>query len=435
MERPCWAGSSTTWCRSADPHGGYDVFHFLHDPDDPHAVWAIGVARTQNTASPEHLSILHSTDGGDTWQEAHTIATPDAAQWNTYNAQINKLDPSSPDFAMFNGAPYRSMYIDRFRNIIIAWRPGPMILRNGASAFKKVSFNWVSENYAELCPFWNITEDDNGLMIISEYSPVEYSQFPHKIWLSTDQQRETWQELVIGRIPPPPTGCRTSLATSPASLSSARVPHQLVDPNTHHLLGDWNCVGRTVSSRTEADCGYYVAHVNRSEGWSTEVLREWSKSALLANGLSPESLPDSSDARFPNGPCFITWWPDGRALITSDTVLDDVNPLGGGWWWGTGGPDPADWGGDRFSPVIDLKNVDPAAERWQCPWMGVAVRGAEAGEVYCVTANDASSDAFPKNKEILFRISGRGPYTPPSWRNYQQRHEVRHASLAVGLAA
>jgi hypothetical protein len=144
------------------------------------------------------------------------------------------------------------------------------------------------------------------------------------------------------------------------------------------FLGDPESLGDPPKEQaSDGTPGYYVSQ-DSGVTWSTEIIREWV----------------GGDGDFYNGPCFVTWWPNGQAFITSDTARD-----GNAYWWGSG---PVDWGGPGFDPVVELNaDVDEESHWPDTPWMAMAVKGSY--ETYCTTRSD-------KGKEILWRYDADVPH-------------------------
>jgi hypothetical protein len=307
---------------------GYDIFHFYHE-ETTEDCWAIGSPSVNSTK----VCILRSSDYFSTVEERGSIDIPAG-------------DP--------NVGQYRSLYIDMFQNIIIGWRPGPMISRDGGYTFEQL-FSWLDPEHGILCPFWNISEDDNGLLVISEYGDSLVYTKPHgshrgTFW-SREPLRRTWTTKVVdaGRDPSDPR----KFGGYFRHIHGYHINPNL--PNVHHMfLGD--AADKQPSDGTP---GYYLSQ-DGGATWSTEIITQWPK----GRGV------------FFNGPCFVTWWPNGQAFITSDTAQND-----NAYWWGSG---PVDWGGHRFDPAIELhSNVDEESQWPDTPWMAMAVGGSY--ETYCTT--------------------------------------------------
>ena len=343
------AGQGTSTTLTLQPYvlvaTDYDIFHFYHE-EGTEACWAIG----SPVGNPNRVCILRSTDYFSTVDERGSI--PIAAG-----------DPNFPTASDY----FRSIYVDKFQNVIIGWRPGPMISRDGGLTFEHM-FSWLDPDKGILCPFWNITEDDNGLMVISEYGGSESDTKPHgshrgTFW-STDGERRVWKTTVVdaGRD-------RSDVAKFGGYYRHIHGYHINPDlPQVHHMfLGDY----AKDQPPGDGTPGYYVSE-NGGDTWSTEIIKQW-----------PEA-----GTEFYNGPCFITWWPKGKAFIVSDTAR-----AGNAYWWGSG---PSSWGGQSFDPVVELSSdVDKESQSPpETPWMAMAVRGSY--ETYCTTSSD-------KTKEHLWR--------------------------------
>lgn len=320
----------------------YDIFHFYHE-EATEVCWAIG----SPVGDSSMVCVLRSTDYFSTAEERGAI----------------KIPPGDPNLGQ-----YRSIYVDMFQNVIIGWRPGPLISRDGGRTFQQL-FTWMDPEHGILCPFWNITENDDGLLVISEYGDSLANEKPHgshrgTFW-SDDPQRKIWKTKVVdaGRDP-------SDISKFGGYFRHIHGYHINPDlPHIHHMfLGDPASLGDPpVAQPSDGTPGYYISQ-DGGETWSTEVIREWS----------------GGDISY-NGPCFVTWWPDGKAFITSDTAR-----TGNAYWWGSG---PVDWGGPGFGPVIELHaNVDEESQWPDTPWMAMAVKGRD--ETYCTTRG---------NKEILWR--------------------------------
>src|ERR1051326_3119595 len=315
----------------------YDIFHFYHE-ENTEIVWGIG----SPVNDPNTVCVLRSNDYFNSWEHRATISATG-----------------------LNQSQYRSIYIDKFENVIIGWRPGPMISRDGGYTFEQL-FSWLDPDHGLLCPFWNITEDNNGLIVISEYGSSLVDAMPHgshrgTFW-SNDPQRKIWKTRVVdaGRDP-------ADVLKFGGYFRHIHGYHINPDlPHVHHMF-----LGDPASNKpSDGTPGYYVSQ-DGGQTWSTEVIREW----------------PHGTGTFSNGPCFITWWPNGRAFITSDTAA-----TGHAFWWGSG---PVDWGGPSFDPSIELNGWIDEESQWpDTPWMAMAVKGSY--ETYCTTA---SGD----HKEILWR--------------------------------
>jgi hypothetical protein len=121
--------------------------------------------------------------------------------------------------------------------------------------------------------------------------------------------------------------------------------------------------------------------LDAGQSWSTSILTQW-------------AIAEGDPNFFYNGPCFISWWPNGEAFITSDSAA-----TGHAYWWCSG---PNNWGGPWFSPAILLNAVDPESTWPSTPWMGMVVSGTEA---YCTTANAPNETAGVSTKEIIWRYN------------------------------
>ena len=326
----------------------YDIFHFFHEEGDQ-VTWAIG----SRASDPNTVCVLRSTDYFNSAQE----------MWSIYVASDD-----------VNYGQYRSIYVDAFKNIILGWRPGPLISRDGGATFEPLPFHWMDPFHGLLCPFWNITEDEAGTMVISEYgdslSTTEPRGSHRGTFWSTDPGRTAWQLKVVG------AGFGPSIADINSPSGYIRHIHGYhinpYFPNVHHMfLGD-----PPISGGAGPACGYYVSQ-DAGQTWSTSILVEW------ANSHDP--------GFFYNGPCFISWWPSGEAFITCDSAA-----TGHAFWWGSG---PSDWGGPAFNPAILLNSVDEESV-WPCtPWMAMIVSDAEA---YCATSSSVTSTSSA-TKEIVWR--------------------------------
>ncbi|WP_438039291.1 RICIN domain-containing protein [Sorangium sp. So ce128] len=330
---------------------GYDIFHFFHE-ELTEVVWAIG----SPTSAKNQVVVLRSSDYFTSFIVVWTIDIPDG------DKNLNQ---------------YRSIYIDQYDNIIIGWRPGPLIWRSGARLMRDASyrpttdpfvqlFSWMDPDNGLLCPFWNITEDDiGGRLIISEYGSSTAAQKPHGshrgIFRSSDPLRATWRLDVVD------AGFDANVTKFSGYFRHIHGYHVNPDfSNIHHMF-----LGDTVPDvSSDGTPGYYVSQ-DGGRTWSTEIITQW----------------PGGGSQFYNGPCFVTWWPNGQAFITSDTA-----ETGRAYWWGSG---PSNWGGPGFSPVIELRaNVDEESESPDTPWMAMAVKNSY--ETYCTTASSG-------HKEILWR--------------------------------
>lgn len=314
----------------------YDIFHFFHEQESE-VTWAIG----SRAGNPNTVCVLRSNDYFTTCTEL----------WSTFIATDD-----------VNYRQYRSLYVDRYGNVIIGWRPGPMISRDGGTTFEALPFHWVDPFHGLLSPFWNITEDDDGTMVISEYGDSLAATEPNgshrgTFW-STDSARMNWTKKVVdGSFGPNIDGGYFR------HIHGYHINPEL--PNVHHMfLGD-----PALNQPSDGTPGYYISQ-DAGLTWSTEILVEF------ATAHDPTV--------FFNAPCFVTWWPSGEAFITSDTAQ-----TGHAYWWGSG---PNDWGGPAFNPSITLDSVDEEST-WPCtPWMAMSV---SENETYCTTALGP--------KEILWR--------------------------------
>lgn len=324
----------------------YDIFHFYHE-QNTETVWAIGSL----AGNPRTVCVLKSTDYFATVQQLWT----------------ETILPSDPNYGQ-----YRSIYVDQYGNVIIGWRPGPLISRDGGNTFQEIGFDWLDPFHGILCPFWNITEDDSGKLVISEYGDSLSNTQPHgshrgTFW-SSDPQRMQWVTRKVD----------AGFDSSDPNKFSGYFRHihgYHIDPempNIHHMfLGD-----PAMNQSSDGTPGYYVSQ-DGGNTWSTEILVQYANS----HGMGDQ---------FFNGPCFVTWWPGGKAFITSDTA-----DTGHAFWWGTG---TSDWGGPSFGPAIELHNdVDEESQSPDTPWMGVAVSETET---YCVTSTNGSGA-----KEIVWRYN------------------------------
>jgi hypothetical protein len=321
----------------------YNIFHFYHE-ETTETVWAIG----SPTGAPGTVCVLKS---GNYFKTYH----------KRWSVNLGAVD--------VNQGQYRSIYMDRFHNLIIGWRPGPLISRDGGHTFEQL-FSWLDPDHGLLCPFWNITEDDLGQLVISEYGASLWDQKPHgshrgTFW-SNDPQRKVWRTQVVdaGRDPSKPQKFRGYFR----HIHGYHINPDL--PNVHHMfLGDPAVIGG-VEQPSDGTPGYYVSQ-DGGMTWSDEVIRQW----------------PGGGGVFYNGPCFVTWWPNGQAFITSDTAAS-----GHAFWWGSG---PVNWGGPGFGPAIELNGwVDEESQWPDTPWMAMAVKGKY--ETYCTTGSNS-------HKEILWR--------------------------------
>ncbi|HSS21645.1 MAG TPA: hypothetical protein VLL54_16340 [Pyrinomonadaceae bacterium] len=320
----------------------YDIFHFYHE-ETTEVCWAVG----SPVGDSSNVCILRSQDYFSTVEMRSSINIPTG-------------DP--------NLGSYRSIYLDKFQNVIIGWRPGPMISRDGGFTFEHM-FSWMDPDNGILCPFWNITEDDNGLMVISEYGNSLADTKPHgshrgTFW-SSDQQRKIWRTDVVdaGRD-------ATNISKFGGYFRHIHGYHINPDlPHVHHMfLGD-----PVPNHASDGTPGYYVSQ-DGGVSWSDEIIRQWRGDT------------------FYNGPCFVTWWPNGQAFIVSDSA-----ETGHAYWWGSG---PNDWGGPGFGPAIELNgDVDEESQWPETPWMAMAVRGSY--ETYCTTSG---------NKGLLWRYDADTPH-------------------------
>jgi hypothetical protein len=330
----------------------YNIFHFYHE-ESTEVCWAIG----SPAGDDSKVCVLRSTDYFSTAEERGSI-------------NLTLGDP--------NLGQYRSIYLDAFQNVIVGWRPGPLISRDGGYTFEQL-FSWMDPDHGILCPFWNITEDDAGLLVISEYGDSLATTKPHgshrgTFW-SGDPPRRVWRTNVVdaGRDP----NDLTKFSGYFRHIHGYHINPDL--PHVHHMfLGDPESLGDPPKEQaSDGTPGYYVSQ-DSGVTWSTEIIREWV----------------GGDGDFYNGPCFVTWWPNGQAFITSDTARD-----GNAYWWGSG---PVDWGGPGFDPVVELNaDVDEESHWPDTPWMAMAVKGSY--ETYCTTRSD-------KGKEILWRYDADVPH-------------------------
>lgn len=366
----------------------YDIFHFYHE-EKTEVTWGIG----NPIDNPEIVCVLKSTDYFETCE-------PPLWSFNLKNNELHKKLYYYDSTVNKKENSYWSIYLDMYGNVIINWRPGPLISRDGGHTFEPV-FNWLDPAYGMLCPFWNITEDDNGLMVISEYGgtniaydvqqknppPVrEHGSHRGTFW-SRDKERKHWITRLVD-----------------ADFDKA-VPQKFGDyfrhihgyhinpemPNVHHMfLGD-SKNGHYIDNEGKADTspGYYVS-LDGGETWGDEIIANWAstKNAFyFYEGIRV----------FYNGPCFITWWNDGKAFITSDTAL-----AGHAFWWGTG---PVEWGGQWFDPAIELlRDIDSEKQpNDPTPWMAMTVKSSY--ETYCTTSGVPPSEEKhqPSSKEIVWR--------------------------------
>jgi len=320
----------------------YNISHFYHE-ETKEIVWAIG----NPVGEPTKMCVLKSEDYFTTCVEYASITVD----------SVN------------NSGQYQSIYRDLYGNLIINWRPGPMILRAGK--FEQL-FSWLDPDNGILCPFWNITEDDkSGLLIISEYGRSLSTAKPHgshrgTFW-SRDKERKVWSTNVVD----------AGLDSNDVGKFGGYFRHihgyhiNPDKPNVHHMF-----LGDPAEGQSSAETpGYYVSQ-DGGKTWSDEIIRQWPGGGGI----------------FYNGPCFITWWPNGKAFITSDTGTN-----GHAFWWGSG----PDWGGPAFNPVIELHSqVDEESEWPDTPWMAMAVK--DNYETYCTTSSSrGTTNTAPK--EILWR--------------------------------
>lgn len=322
---------------------GYKIFHFFHQTKK--TVWAIGDSPNQE------VQILRSSDYFNTFDVVHS--------WPE-----NQFDQF--------GEIYRAMYIDKFGNIIVGSRPSPLISRDGGQSWQALGFKWQDEDHGILSPFWNITESESeGLLVISEYGDSQADTQPHgshrgTFW-SYDQKRTHWVTRPVDR-----SFDRSDYLKFGGYFRHIHGYHiNPILPNIHLMfLGD-----SAKDQSPDGTPGYYVSQ-DGGRTWSTEILVEY----------------DSS--RRYNGPCCVTWWPSGKAFITSDTAEN-----GHAYWWGNG---PATWGAPGLNPAIELQGrVDEEAGWPETPWMAMAVQ--DTYETYCATG--ISAEDFDK-KEVLWRYDG-----------------------------
>ena len=342
----------------------FDIFHFYHE-EATETCWAIG----SPVGNKNKVCVLRSTDYFTTFEERGSITIPDN-------------DANLKDY-------YRSIYVDKYRNVIIGWRPGPMISRDGGFSFEHM-FDWLDPNMGMLWPFWNITENDNGLMVISEYGASEADTRPdgsHRgtFW-SSDPERRIWQTKVVGR--GFDSGDANKFGGYYRHIHGYHINPDL--PHVHHMfLGDY----KKDLPPGDGTPGYYVSE-NEGVTWSSDILKQW----------------PGGDGEFYNGPCFVTWWPNGKAFIVSDTAR-----AGSAYWWGSG---PGDWGGQGFEPAVELRrDVDNQSQSPpETPWMAMAVRGSY--ETYCTTSTDKSTerlwryDAYTRHIQVLAEVETPENTTP-----------------------
>ncbi len=347
--------------------GEYAIFHFFHE-EHGEAVWGIGCALTDF----DTIYVFRSADYFQSVPGPHSnteIRGSFTASGD--NANPNSLSGNGRAPTMYNG-PYRSIYVDRYGNVIVTWRPQPMISRDGGATFEQLGFSWHMPSDGEICPFWNITENDSGTMVISEYGTApndgtgtDNSMSDCGTYWSSDATRSSWTTRLVG--PGFDSGDDSKFSGYFRHLHGYHIHPDL--PLIHHLF-----VGDAPDGHpNEGPTGYYVSQDGGST-WSTEIIRQW---------------PQFS-GNFYNGPCFVTWWPNGKAFVVSD------HPEHGGdaYSWGSG---PNDWGGPGFDPAIELHgDVDDEMNEYETPWMAMAVKGSY--ETYCSTSADK-----PDSKEVVWR--------------------------------
>ncbi|HEY9685171.1 MAG TPA: hypothetical protein V6C86_26595 [Oculatellaceae cyanobacterium] len=332
----------------------HNIFHFFHDPGGT-VVWAIG-----DTTDGTSVQLLSSTDYFNTYT---TVSSWPAVQF---------LDI------------YRSMYIDKFGNIIVGSRPSPIISRDQGATWQQLGFQWMVPNHGVLCPFWNITElEAQGLLIISEYGDSLVDTQPrggHRgtFW-SFDQNRTHWYLRSVDK---GPEGLANGFDQSDPTKFGGYFRHihgYHVNPNMSNIhlmfLGDG-----AYNGNPDGTPGLYISQ-DSGFTWSTECLSQYDPNF------------------FYNGPCFVTWWPNGKAFITSDTA-----DTGHAYWWGNGpntGSGPDTWGGPGLNyPAIELQgDVDEECSAPDTPWMGMAVTGSY--ETYCSTSTNQTG-----SKELIWRYDG-----------------------------
>jgi hypothetical protein len=123
------------------------------------------------------------------------------------------------------------------------------------------------------------------------------------------------------------------------------------------FIGDYTQAGMSDRFRSP---GYYLSQDN-GKSWSTDILREW-----------------TADRGTFNGPCCVTWFPDGGALIASDCAAATRK-----WYWITGRD--GNWGGPGFEQAIEARAAilpqpggNQTAELYDndtTPWMVAGVNG------------------------------------------------------------
>jgi len=349
----------------------YDIGNFFQEEGAPQNVWAIG---SPNDA-PDEVHVLRSTDYFQT--------TPKP----TYTIKRNgSNDPN------FRGDAYRSIYVDLNQNVIIGWRPGPLISGDQGKTFTPL-FEWMDPDYGMLCPFWNITEAPDGQMVISEYgSRLAYQEksFPNyhgthrgTFW-SKDPNggKKEWQLRTVD----------AGFDKSKPDRFSGYIRHihgyhiNPKLPNVHHLfLGDPAVIAENDSLPPDAQhtLGYYVSQ-DGGATWSNEIISQWRTTPFF------------------NGPSFVTWWDDGKALILSDTATSRS-----AYCWGSG---PSRWGGPDFDPALELNaDIDEESLWPSCHWMAMVVSDVEtycttcADTVTCVATHEANGCSEVPPKEILWR--------------------------------
>jgi hypothetical protein len=359
--RVAHVGGSESWIVRIQPYDpvlpSYDIFHFFHE-EGTQAVWAIGSPKR----APSTVVILRSA----------------SRYFEDENDTIDVGVMATLDGSGLNAGVQRSLYVDRKQNVIVGWRPAPLIAkytpssdptRNGTlAALLPSSMKWQSPDTAILMPMWNVTEEDHvdgsSTLFVSEYG--DQREQHHRVLRSDDPDRKTW-------------GTWREFSGSYAHIHGYHVNPVL--PNVHHLFR-----GDPSVEQFSNDSGYFI---------STDSGRTWSGD-LLADFATAEN---SWQTQWYNGPCFVTWWPSGRALITSDTAA-----TGHAWWWGSG---PYDWRGRSFERIAELNSLDPESHWPDTPWMAVAVAGAY--ETYAATSGSGQDATNNDAKTLLWRYDANVP--------------------------
>ncbi|HXB40337.1 MAG TPA: hypothetical protein VNZ49_07320 [Bacteroidia bacterium] len=327
---------------------GFNIIHFFHDKRvSPSSQYAIGFRQSDNA-----VFVLHSTN-----------------YFTTYNI-VSSWSPGT-----IKNEGMLTFYIDEYGYMYVANNPGVLISTDGGNTWTQLILFQSSQS--SLQPFWNITEDESlHRILISEYGSAPNGPH-HMLWWCDGANRSS-------------IGSWTSQNLNWGNYRHIHGYHvNLYKPNIHFLfLGD-----PTGGQPSDGTPGFYLSQ-DHGTTWSDEVLNQ------IAANWQGNNYNFNADHKFRNGPCQVTWWPSGKALITNDSAGRAVAA-----WYGNG---PIMWGALNLNPKINLLgDIDPFSTWPATPWDGKAVENGY--ETYCATNHDNPAYLGDPN----FQCNSYTPSTPP----------------------